>query len=186
MLQHFIQRTASFLKNPSIPIPEEDINRVLPYAIQDVKEIQSLRVAVYDGYFDATAHLSTEVLYMNMQADATVRFAIEEACISVDEQWIVLRQVGKVVLRGHDLVDEIAASVIEAILFSLLDIDPVAAATQGLPNVRRDKDRYHVDISTMLPADAVAKYRKPWMRAGRIREILCKPQCLELMIAIKL
>lgn len=184
MLKNLIGAARRFTRNPIIPVPEAAINAVLPHAVRDISEVRSLRIAVRDGHFDAIAHVNKEVLFMDVNADATVGFVIDAARISASEQWVVLRRQGKMNLRGHDVIDKIAAAVVEALVISLLAVDPVESATRGLPNIRRDGDCYHVDLGPMLPEDWTTRLEHPLMRLGHVHAIRCKPGRLELALKV--
>lgn len=184
MIFKLLDNARRLAENLTIPVPEQVINAVLPQVVKDVKEVRRICIAVRDGTFDVKVRLNKEVLLMDMNADVSIRFTVEAARISADEQWVKLRQDGPLNLRGHDVIDKIAAAVAEAILFSLLDIDPVEAAVGRLPNIQRDGDCYRIDLSTMLPADWNDHLRKPWMRLGHVHAISCRPNRFELVVAV--
>ena len=166
---------AQHLSARTIPVPQSAVNAGLKHAIDDVPEVDSLTLTIQDGHFEALAHVRKGMLMMDMRADATLRFAIERARISASEQWIELRQIGDMKLKGRDVADKIAIAIVEAVVFALLKVDPVEAATRGIPSVRRTGDLLHIDAAPMLPQSARQWTQKPWVKLGHVGEITCEP-----------
>jgi hypothetical protein len=167
--------TLSDLFTSGFPVPQSVVNRVLPLAIRDVEEIESLRVEAGEGHFDAVARVAKTVAGKRLTADATVRFRFADVSISLGEQRVTLEQVGGVTLEGQGLAGKIAATVAEAVVLGLLRVDPVRAAAGGMPSVEREGNRYRIDLAPMLPPGWNARLDKPWMKLGKVRAIHPEP-----------
>lgn len=98
-----------------------------------MEEVEALQISIHDGHFEATAQLRKAVLRMQMRGSATVRFVVESARLSQDEQWVVLQYLDHE-LRGEDILDKLVASIAKGLVYVMMG-DPVAVATSKLPQV---------------------------------------------------
>jgi hypothetical protein len=168
-----------------VPVPQDAFNHALRHLIKDADDIESLSVAIADGYFDVLAHVTPTVVGMSVNADVTLRISIERAAISVDVQEITLRRHGPLAIRGHELTDRIVATIIEAMVVRIFRIDPVGFAVERLPNVQREGDLFHVDAAPMLPDDVASRIQSPLFRWAHVTEILCQDERFGLRLAMR-
>lgn len=152
-----------------VPVPEAVVNRALPMALRQAPELERLTVAAGPEWFDAQAR----VRHAGRLVDVTLRLAFEDVSVSLDEQRVVLRQIGtpSVAVEGGLIASLVAGAVVRAVL----RLGPHAAPRAGRPHVTREGDLYRIDLAPMLPEGWNARLDQPWMKLGKVRAIRCEP-----------